>query len=404
MAKRIHNNLAVGITVSIVLALTIYIVITLAEWPSLTTTQQKITVRLPYKVGLKGLNKGSPVHLGGVKIGNITSTDIKKLNPTSTDSNDVYVFFTMKIPQQYQLRHDCILVPQSNVLGGQILLSIEDLGSKGEFISNGQTADLLLADSIMDAVKNEFDPHDPNSFLAQIKMDVTAITKQLQQTVSKLDTALDSAQSAMTNLKGITGDERVDSFIGNINEVSNDLKPAIAKLDTSLEAAQSAMTNLKGITGDERVDRIIDNITEVSDNLKDTIVKLDTSLDGAQSTLSSLKELTADERIDRIISNVTAVSSNLKLTSQEVRRAPWKLFYKPEEKEFRIQALVDSAGAFAAGAERLDNTALRLQKLMSASGDKLQVDKDRIESMFSELEASFEQFQKAEQKFWEELK
>jgi len=41
---------------------------------------------------------------------------------------------------------------------------------------------------------------------------------------------------------------------------------------------------------------------------------------------------------------------------------------------------------------------------MSVTGDKPQVDKDRIESIFSELEASFEQFQKAEQKFWEELK
>ena len=56
---------------------------------------------------------------------------------------------------------------------------------------------------------------------------------------------------------------------------------------------------------------------------------------------------------------------------------------KPEEKEFRIQALVDSAGAFAAGAERLDDTALRLQKLMSTSDEKLQVDKDRIESIYS---------------------
>ena len=404
MAKRIRNNLAVGITVSIVLALTIYIVIMLGEWPSLFTTQQKITVRLPYKVGLKGLNKGSPVYLGGVKIGHITNTDIIKLDPTSTDCNDVYVFFTMKIPQQYKLRRDCILMPQSNVLGGQILLSIEDLGSQGEFIKNGQTVDLLLADSIMETVASEFNPHDPNSFITELKMDVTAITDKLQRTIVKLDTALDAAKSAMVNLKDITGDERIDKVIGNITEVSNDLKPTIAKLDTSLDNAQSAMSNLKEITGDERVDRIIGNITEASNNLKDTIAKLDTTLDAAQTTLTGLKELTGDERIDRIISNVTAVSSNLKLTAQEVRRAPWKLFYKPKQKEFRIQALVDSAGAFAAGAERLDNTALRLQKLMSASGDKLQVDKDRIESIFSELEASFEQFKIAEQKFWEELK
>ncbi|MHC4579834.1 MAG: MlaD family protein [Planctomycetota bacterium] len=397
MAKRNRNNLAVGITVSTVLAFTIYIVIMLAEWPGLLTAQQKITVRQPYKAGLKGLIKGSPVHLGGVKIGHITNTDIRKLDRNSTDSNDVYVFFTMKIPQQYHLRRDCALVAQSNVLGGQVLLSIEDLGSEGELIEDGQTADILLADSIMEAVKHEFDPHDPNSFLAQIKIDVTGLTRQLRETVAKLDGALDSAKSAMANLKDITGDERAGKFIDNLTEVSADLKPAIAKLDTSLE-------NLKNITGDERVDRIIDNVAEISDSLKHTIAKLNTSLDSAHATLTNLKAITGDERIDRIIGNVAAVSSNLKLTSQEVRRAPWKLLYKTKEKEFRIQALVDSAGAFAAGAERLDNTALRLHKLMSATGDEPQIDKDRIESIFAELEASFEQFQKAEQKFWEELK
>ena len=404
MAKRIRNNLAVGITVSIVLALTIYIVMMLAEWPSLLTTQQKITVRQPYKAGLKGLNKGSPVHLGGVKIGHVTNTDIRKLNPTSTDSNDVYVFFTMKIPQQYHLRRDCVLVAQSNVLGGQVLLSIEDLGGKGEFIKDGQTVDILLADSIMEAVKSEFDPQDPNSVLALMKIEVTGLVKQLRQTIAKLDGALDSAQSAMANLKDLTGDERAGRFVDNITEVSANLKPAIAKLDTSLDSAQSVMANLKDITGDERVDRIIDNITEVSDNLKHTVAKLNTSLDSAKSTLTNLKAISEDERIDRIIANVAVVSSNLKLTAQEVRRAPWKLLYTPKEKEFRIQALIDSAGAFAAGAERLDTTALRLHKLMSVTGDKPQVDRDRIESILSELEASFEQFQKAEQKFWEELK
>jgi serine/threonine protein kinase/formylglycine-generating enzyme required for sulfatase activity len=141
----------------------------------------------------------------------------------------------------------------------------------------------------------------------------------------------------------------------------------------------------------------------ITEQLQQTIPKADTALESAQSEMKNFKEFTDDERIDRIISNITEVSVNLKLTAQEVRRAPWKLLYKSKQKEFKIQALVDSAGAFAAGAERLDSTALRLQKLMAATDDKLQVDKDKIESMVSELETSFEQFQKAEKKFWEEL-
>lgn len=323
----------------VVLALAIYIVVMLADWSSLFTPQQKITVRIPYRVGLKGLSVGSPVHLGGIKVGQITHTQIRKLNPAVPDANDIYVFFTMKIPRQYQLRRDCKLVPQSNVLGGETLLSIEDLGGEGEIIKDGQTVDLTLADNVMEALKREFDADNPDSVLALVKYEVNR--------------------------------NNADSFIAS-------LKSTVSQLEK--------------------------NISDIAGQLQQTVQKAESTLETARSALQNLKEFGDDERIDKIMGNITEVSVNLKLTSQEVRRAPWKLLYKPKAKEFRIQALVDSAGAFAAGAERLDYTALRLQKLIAAADDKALVEKEHIKSMLAELEVSFEQFKKAEQKFWEELK
>jgi hypothetical protein len=128
MAKKFSNEVAVGITALVVLVLTIYIVLMLADWSSLFTPQQEITVRLPYKVGLKGLTQGSIIRLGGVEVGHITSTEIKKTDPITTNPNNVYVFFTMKLPQQYCLRSDCVLLPQNNILGSKAELSIKDLG------------------------------------------------------------------------------------------------------------------------------------------------------------------------------------------------------------------------------------------------------------------------------------
>ena len=315
MAKKLSNEVAVGITTLGVLVLTVYVVLTLADWSSLFTPQQEITVRLPYKVGLKGLTQGSIIRLGGVNVGYITSTEIKKTDPITTDPNNVYVFFTMKLPQQYCFRSDCVLLPRSNILGSKAELYIQDLGSEGEIIANHQTVDLSLADDVMEAIKREFDPGNPDSFFAHvIKKDIPAITKQIQETIQKANSTLDTAELAMKNLK----------------------------------------------------------------------------------------ELSGDERIDRIISNITELSVSLKLASQEVRRAPWRLLYKPTEKESRIQALVDSAGAFAAGAERLDIAASRLQNLVADPEKKL--DLDRIERIVLELDASFQQFQKVEQKFWEELR
>ena len=339
MAKKTHNEVIVGITVLVVLVLLTYIVIMLADWSSLFTAQQEITVRLPYEVGLKGLSEGSPIHLGGIKIGRITRTRISKLEQSKQGTDDVYVFFTMKIPQKYQLRRDCVLLPLSNVLGGQTLLSIKHLGREGEIIEDGQTVDLTLADSVMEAIKQEFNPDDPNSLLARVKYEVDR--------------------------------DNADSIVAS-------LKSAVAQLEKDIHT--------------------------MAGHIQRTLAKADFALETAESTLKDLQRFTSDERVDRIINNIDEVSINLKLTSREVRRAPWKLLYKPKRKEFRIQALVDSAGAFAAGAERLDSAALRLQELLATTDDKQIIYGDQVKSMVSELETSFEQFQKAERKFWEQLK
>ena len=97
MAGKTRNEVAVGITVLVAAVLTIYIVVMLADWSAISTPQQEITVRLPYQVGLKGLSKDSPVLLGGVKVGCITKTTIKKGGPPSEEGSNVYVFFTMRI-------------------------------------------------------------------------------------------------------------------------------------------------------------------------------------------------------------------------------------------------------------------------------------------------------------------
>jgi uncharacterized protein YoxC len=227
----------------------------------------------------------------------------------------------MEIPQDYQLRDDCKLTTQSNLLGGQTVLVIENPGCTGEIIADGQTVDLTLSASVMDTMKRELDPDDPNSLLGQVR----AIAVQLE-------------------------------------------------------------VSMKIITA----------------QIQRTFTKADTALDTTQLTLQDIKDLVGGARIDKILSNVTDISTNLKLTSREVRRAPWKLLYRPGQKEFKIQALVDSAGAFAAGAEQLDTAALRLKTLVD-SDDKQLTDREELEKMISQLEASFQQFQKAEQKFWEEL-
>jgi len=404
MARKARNEVAVGITVLVVLMLATYIVVMLADFSSLFVPQQKITVKVDYKVGLKGLQVGSPVHLGGVKIGHITHTEIRRLMPSATDSNEVYVFFTMRIPQQYQLRRDCVLAPQSNLLGGQSLLAIEDMGIEGEIIKDEQTVELTLADGTMEVFKREFNASDPCSLLARVKNDIPAVAGAIQRTLTQLDSVFDIAAAALREFSPKDPNSLMARAKKDVLAITGQMQSTLAKADSTFQSAKAALREFDPNDPNGLLARAKHDVLAITSQVLRSVTKADSALDNAQAALRNLKEYTADERIDRIIDNAGEVTANFKLTSQSIRRAPWKLFYRPKKKESEMQALLDSAGAFAAGAERLDSAALRLQRLIGTADNQPLIDDSRIKSMLSELETSFEKFREAEQKFWQNLR
>lgn len=436
MAQKKRNEVLVGITVLLVLILTLYIVVVLADWPGAYEPQQEITVQLPYKVGLRGLQTGSPIYLGGARVGQITETSIEYIS----SEKDVFVSFTLKIPRQYPLCCDCILVPESNVLGGQTMLVIKDLGRQGEPIQDGATVKLELGDSITEAIKREFDPDNSDSLIAQLKFEVdrkndSSIIASLAHTASNLRqitakierqftlgeqklTMMAKVHSILNNLGDIT--DRVNTQLDTDNKaaVIARLQSALDKLDDNLtrirEAIQANKENVTQIvTSLKNTAQVLEkDIPKITSQIRQTLAKVDSSVDTAQITMQNLRQFSAQARdvvvvnrdkINQLINNITEVSSNLKLTSREVRRAPWKLLYKPGKEQLEIQGLIDSAGAFAAGAARLDNATLRLRGILTTTGEKIPIDKQIIDSILAELETSFGQFKNAEQKFWDEL-
>jgi len=440
MAKKVRNEIAVGITVITVLVLTFCIVLALADWPDAYASKQNITVQLPYKMGLRGLKKGSPVYLGGAKIGQVTNTRIEKLDPNSTGDEDVWVFFTIKIPQKYPLRRDCVLMPESNVLGGQTILAITDLGCRETLVQDGQTIKLTLADSMTEAIKREFNPDNPDSLVAHLKFEVDRdnddsimasvahSANNLKQLTAKIDrqfTLDDQKQTLMVKVHSIL--DRLGDVTEQINtQFDTDNKMAVlARLNIALDKLDAGLTQIKEMIETNKTDvtqmvtslkntaeQLENDLPTITKQIEQSLAKADASIDTAQVALTNLKDFSSQasdtiqvnrDNIDQLIRNVAEVSVNLKLASRDVHRAPWKLLYKPKQGELKIQGLIDSAGDFAAGAERLDNASLRLKTILETTGEKIPVDKKKIDAIITELETSFEKFEKAEQKFWKEL-
>jgi len=77
MAKNAKNEITVGLTLLVVMGLTIHIVIALADFSDWFVARKHITVKQPYQTDLQGLIAGSPIYLGGAKVGLITNTRVE---------------------------------------------------------------------------------------------------------------------------------------------------------------------------------------------------------------------------------------------------------------------------------------------------------------------------------------
>jgi hypothetical protein len=98
---------------------------------------------------------------------------------------------------------------------------------------------------VLEAIKSEFDPNNPQSFFAMLKYEVNR----------------ENEGSIMTSLKNIAAKLEKD-----IPALTNHFQETLAKVDEALETANSSLKDIKGIVNDERIDRIINNIDRISVN------------------------------------------------------------------------------------------------------------------------------------------
>jgi len=339
----------------------------------------------------------------------------------------------MEIPEAYPLRADCILTPDSNVLGGQVSLIIKNLGEEGQLLQDGDTAPIQLQpglgellDGLADQVRSELSRTQPDSLVSHL----LGAARNLRQITDRVNAqvALDGRnQSLLSKLHLVM--ERLDGITENISlQLSSEANSGpVAKLNLALDTLNKALGQIENLVEPNK-----DDLTATVQSLKQAANQLETDLpeffaaatrplrradavmEDAREVLDYLKDATRTarqvllvnrERIESMVNNLDELSVNLKLASREIRRAPWRLLHKPQASELNRQNIVDAAGSFAAAAERLDATMLRLQALAAAAIDEqpLPVDKDRIDQIIAELETSFNQFQKAEKVFWNEL-
>jgi ABC-type transporter Mla subunit MlaD len=358
MAKKRTNEVAVGLTVLVTLLLTIFIVVKLGKWEDWLIPKQKITVLMPYEKGLKGLTEGSPVFLGGAKIGKIIEADIKDPNA----KKEIFVFFTMEIPKKYEIYTNCKLMAQSNVLGGQASLAIEGLGSGetgGKLLNPGEKDNdtLFLEDmkggveEIVDSLRQQLDDKNPDSLMYKVNYQlsykpdslVTSLTEALKEyteVADRINYQLDpNEQRALV--------AHVHKVIKNLKHTSRSLKQEMNKED-----GNSLLARVHEVMGDiHGVSRELREQMDPNDDAK-LLAKLCTTLDDLKETNRQIQSLLRSSDTSKPLSNVEEILANL---DEAIRQINLLLKHQYPNIDLAIQNIVESSESLKKGLNDLEN-------------------------------------------------
>ena len=226
-----NNNLKVGFTVFIGVAILIIFTVLIGTNDFLFSKTYSLFIKLDNTAGLVN---GAPVTLGGFKIGDVEAVEFITVN----SNTDIRVKLRIKSQYKDQIRKD------SKVR----ITSIGILGEKFVDINIGNPNEEIIPD---------------NSFL-----EVEPVLS-LDNIAKNIAPGLESFNQAMENIKNVTdsianGKGSVGRLINNATTVE-ELNRVIKKIDVTLTSIQNKDGSLNKFLND---DKLYSNLSSTADNLK----------------------------------------------------------------------------------------------------------------------------------------
>ncbi len=109
------------------------------------------------------------------------------------------------------------------------------------------------------------------------------------------------------------------------------------------------------------------------------------------------------DHINHVIRDLTETAAHLKSAGKDLRRNPWRLFYRPSLEKTRQLNIFDAAREFSEAAARLDDSATQLAALMESRDGGVLVDDPELQAIRLRLRETFEDYSRAEEALWKQL-
>lgn len=367
-------------------AVTALIVIVVLAKSNLLTRMNAYTIRFQLADGVAGLERGAEVRVAGLKVGRVTG--INEQFDAGRIDIDVEMEASVKVFR------DAVVMRSQPLLGSYSWLNFTSLGTpQAGALADGDQMDATPSGGLLATIVGPQNAGRAN----QMFDDLTAFTGSLAdfarvQYPQKVVPILDDATSVLR-----TAREDYGVWRGDITRTLSAAASAAGKLDTTMDDAKVAVTDVREVIAHFRernlaqIDKILDDAEVGTQSFANALQSLDAEV---QMRLPDLRALLGDLRTS---------AAQIKLATMEVRRSPWKLLYRPDAGELGRENLYEAARAFALASSDLRVAGETLQAAVRLSPERFESDARFREAVEQQVIRTLEKFQTAQQQLFDVL-
>jgi ABC-type transporter Mla subunit MlaD len=375
MARRgVRNQVLAGGFVLLMLIAVFVVLVLVGGREAWFSDSQTLRIRFDEAPNLK---IGNPVLLLGHPIGRVTDIAVVEAPcpPPFQDETCYVIEVACRVPARFVIREDARVVIQQSLVGQMAMINIEDSGRAEPvegFLEGNQASPFAAAAGELGIGAEE--KKGIQEMLKNLKDIAANVKTDLPETLAKLKETTTNLAEVSAKAKGTL--ERVD---GILDENREDLRATIVH-------AKSLATK-----ADAGVGEVVENVKTASAD--------------AKKTVADIREVVALHKgnLSKMAQNLRITSEHLKAVAEEVRRAPWRLFARPDKQKVESLNLYDSARAFATAASDLQAVTETLGVLCEAKAGGVEVDTELIQGMIERLQTTFDNYDQAQNALFEEF-
>ena len=384
MARAQRSEFLAGIFILIALVALGAVLVAVGNWESLIRAKMTYYVRFDQAPMVK---QGSLVLLGGMVKGRVTEVHtIFEVVDEATGAESFHFVLAIELPKEIRLRRDAMVAIETKLIGEDAAVNIRCLGV-GPLATDTMPDDPIEGHSgtAMDsAVEALGIGEEQKTQIAEILANIAEITASLKDTAPKIERVVDNIETVTGNLR-----DTMPELTASVREGADKLKGAGDRVNTILNENR------------ENIKTAVTNVTEMTASAKTQVDELLANLTSASADIRTLVAANRMNLSDTLV-NMRQTSEQLKAASTEIRRAPWRLLYRPEDREADSLNIFDASRNYANAVADLRTTAATIKTILDLKAEGVPVDQEVIVNMLDRLKAGFKKYEEAEEALWQE--